>query len=374
MVERKGAFVGPKLRLARSFNSISQADLAGRLSVTGAFISQVESGVKQPSELMLQAFCDALGFDQGFFFEPLTDEFRDEECHFRKRATTPAGVRNRMLAHGTLFGRVVSFLDEELELPAPSVPEVRTSTPEEIELAAERCRMVWDLGRDVPIVNMMRVLENAGVVVTKFYADTEKVDAFSRHGSRPVVVLTTDKDSASRWVFDMAHEGGHLVMHTGMETGTPEREAEADRFASAFLLPRAGFVREFPRSARLDWTALFAMKRRWRVSVAAIVRRAFDLRMIDAEQYQRAYKYIYARGWHRGEPEEFERDLPELVVESFAALEEATGYTPPVVAQKLHMRPATFEQVTGIEVQTPASPEGDLPENVVNLFSPRPRR
>lgn len=369
MAERERAFVGAKLRLARSFNGVSQADLAGRLDVTGAYISQVESGMKQPSGMMLNAICDALGFDDGFFFEPLVNEFRDDECHFRKRMTTPAAVRNRMLAHGTLFARIVAYLDDELELPTPSVPEIRTSSAEEIERAAEQCRLKWDLGRDLPIVNMVRVLEHAGVVVTNFHADAEKIDAFSRHGPRPIVVLTTDKDSASRSVFDTAHECGHLVMHTGMETGSAEREGEADRFASAFLLPRAGFVREFPRSPRLDWTALFAMKRRWHVSVAAIVRRARDLHLIDGELYQRAYKNIHARGWHRGEPEEFERDPPELLQEAFDALEEATEETPRDVARALHLRPATFERVTGLSIRDPTP---DLPpNNVVDLFRSR---
>lgn len=371
MMERERAFVGAKLRLARSFNAMSQAELAGRLEVSGAYISQVESGAKQPSATMLDAISDVLGFEKGFFFEPLVNEFRDDECHFRKRMTTPAGVRNRMLAHGTLFARVVAYLDNELELPVPSVPEIRASTDEAIERAADQCRLQWDLGRDLPIVNMVRVLENAGVVVTNFHADAEKIDAFSRHGPRPIVVLTTDKDSASRSVFDTAHECGHLVMHTGMETGSAERESEADRFASAFLLPRAGFVREFPRSSRLDWTALFAMKRRWHVSVAAIVRRARDLRLIDGELYQRAYRYIYARGWHKGEPEEFDRDPPELLQEAFTALEEVTGETPRDVARALHLRAATFERVTGIQLidVVPDAP----PSNVVAFVRRHPK-
>lgn len=363
-VESRSVFVGTKLRLARSFNGISQADLAGRLGVTGAYISQVESGTKNPSEIMLGAICETLGFEMEYFYVPLVNEFRDEECHFRKRVTTPASLRNRMLAHGTLFASVVSYLDDALELPAPSVPEIKVSSVEEIERAAEKCRDQWDLGQDVPIVNMIRVLENAGVVITTFFAESEKIDAFSRNGQRPIIVLTTDKDSSSRTVFDTAHECGHLVMHNGMETGSPELESEADRFASAFLLPRKGFVREFPRSFRMDWAALLAMKRRWHTSVAAIVRRAFDLRMINAEQYQRAYKYIYSRGWNRNEPDEPERAHPELLEEAFSALEDSTGETPRDVAKALGMHPRTFERVTGIVVRE-GSP---TPNNVISLF------
>ena len=124
----------------------------------------------------------------------------------------------------------------------------------------------------------------------------EKIDAFSWAGIRDIVVLNPVKASSSRSRFDLAHECGHLVMHRGMETGTPEREDQANRFAAAFLLPRAGFAREYGHRPRLSWGHLRDLKKRWGVSLAALVRRAYDLRLIGAREYQRAYKNSFQHG------------------------------------------------------------------------------
>ena len=51
-----------------------------------------------------------------------------------------------------------------------------------------------------------------------------------------------------------------------------------------------------------DWPTLFDLKRRWQVSLAALLLRAKNLgRMTDAS-YLTAVKALSARGWRRQEP------------------------------------------------------------------------
>lgn len=346
-------FYGSQLRIARTFSGLTQAQLAEKASVSPAFICQLEADRRQPSEEIQQALSEATGFSPLFFSRPSDDEFRDEECHFRRRKTTPNYLRNQALAHGTLFGLVVDYLDERLSLPEaniPSHPVTKLWGAEQIERAAEDARKHWGLGLDAPITNMTRVIENAGAITTRFIGICEKIDAFSRTGVRDIVVLNPSKESSSRARFDIAHECGHLVMHRGMETGTTEREREADQFAASFLLPRAGFVREYGTRKRIHWPHLFKLKRRWGVSVAAIVRRAYDLRLIGAQEYRRAYKYIHAKGWHKGEPDEPQAESPEIVALSFKELERISGETPWHVAKKLNLEPAVLAKITGLEI------------------------
>ena len=147
-------------------------------------------------------------------------------------------------------------------------------------------------------------------------------------------------------------------MHVGVETGTPETESEANVFASAFLLPRRGFIREFPRPSRgfwkrSYWKDLFDMKKRWRVSAAAIVRRAFDLKMIDAADYQRAYKFMSAQGWLKnGEPPATEPEMegPEMLPRTFSLLASRLGISQRDVAESLHWKPSVLEKVSGIPI------------------------
>jgi hypothetical protein len=120
--------------------------------------------------------------------------------------------------------------------------------------------------------------------VTFIPHDCEDMDAFSAwHAKRPIVFLIDHKGSTSRLRFGAAHELGHLVMHADVVAGSPELERQANRFASAFLLPRETFLPECPR--RLNWPHFYELKRRWKVSVAALVRRAYDLECISEASY-----------------------------------------------------------------------------------------
>jgi Zn-dependent peptidase ImmA (M78 family)/transcriptional regulator with XRE-family HTH domain len=346
-------FAGARLRIARTFQGCTQTDLAAQLAVSQQFVAQLERGRKQPSAMLVGALGDVLGFEPEFFYGTPLAEFTDAECNFRRRRTTPISVRVRALAFGTLFGQLLQYLQSRLQLPKQDVPRIRASAAEEIEQAAEHCRMHWGLGLDVPIKNVVRVMERAGVPVTKCPGIGTKVDAFSRAGEPSVLVLT-DKP-ASRCRYDVAHECGHLVLHQGEPTGTAEVEAQANRFAAALLLSRAGFAREFPPARHSGWEGLFRLKQRWRVSLAAMIRRAAELSLIGGAEYLRLYKELSARGWLRHEPYEFEHEAPEILPRALDLLRESFGLEREEVARVLGWRPATFVAITGLDESSMAS-------------------
>jgi len=176
-----------------------------------------------------------------------------------------------------------------------------------------------------PIKNMMRVVENAGAVVSFFGGVSERVDALSIDCARPMIIRSEAKPAACRLRFDLGHEAGHLIMHRGLQTGDKVTEDQANRFASAFLLPRASFVHEFPRGRFLDWAAIYELKLRWKVSAAAIVRRAYDLRMISADQYRTGYIHLSKTGQKKAEryDDVIEPEAPELLPKAVEALEAA---------------------------------------------------
>ena len=136
-------------------------------------------------------------------------------------------------------------------------------------------------------------------------------------------------------------------MHEGTETGDKLTEAEANAFASALLLPARSFRLEFPR--HLDWNVIFEIKRRRRVSAAAIVRRAYDLGLLGAADYRKAYKYIRYRGWHKGEPFEPDKEHPEIVPKAFEMMA-AKGHPAANIARDLGWRSDVFERVAGVKI------------------------
>lgn len=88
--------------------------------------------------------------------------------------------------------------------------------------------------------NVVHQPEAHVVRVFSLSRDCPEVDAFSFWDRGvPFVLLSTEK-TAERGRFDAAHELGHSVLHgeEQMPHG-PQAEAEAHRFAAAFLMPRA---------------------------------------------------------------------------------------------------------------------------------------
>ncbi len=339
-------FRGERLALARDFVGLTQKELGVQVAASSALISICEAG-KKPNLAsdLVAAFADVLGFEPDFFYEKTTDPFLEEECSFRHRRSTPQKLKAQVRAHGTLLGMVIDELRSHFDFPAQNIPQIRITSHEDIERAAEAAREHWSLGTG-PIKQVVRVLEHAGILVARNLVCSSKVDAFSRNGEICIIFLNDAIRSSSRWNFDLAHECGHLVMHSGLQTGDISTEAQADRFASAFLMPRNAFSREFS-AASFSWRYIFDMKSRWQTSAAAIVRRAFDLNLIGAAQYRRAYQYMSLKGWSKGEPVEPSFQEPELLGTALSALGVDVDLSPRELCSKLHFSSETFEKVTG---------------------------
>ena len=100
--------------------------------------------------------------------------------------------------------------------------------------------------------------------------------------------------------FSIAHELGHLVMHLGnVPQSADVAEQQADEFASEFLMPESEI---YAMLQGLDIQTLSILKRRWRVSMHALVRRAKDLGAISQQQYRNLQIYFSKKGYIKREP------------------------------------------------------------------------
>ena len=266
-----------------------------------------------------------------------------DRYHFRSLRSSSQQERRCMVSASILIERLVEWISQRVELPPEKIdgsgPESVKST--EIEDIAAKVRLDWNLGQG-PIPDLIKLLESRGILPFRVLSTCRRVDAFSvwRNG-RPLVFLSTEKGLGSRSRFDAAHELGHLVMHADCVPGDPDQEAEANRFASAFLMPRESFQVEFPH--RLVWPHLFELKERWRVSLAAIVRRAFDLKKISRATYTRANVYLRTRFPH-GEPHEPAIEHPSVVPAALELLKE-NGWPFEKVAGELCLREADLKRL-----------------------------
>lgn len=303
------AFRPLSLWVGRSYRGLTISELSQEAGVSRQVVSAIENGASSPTRTTpaLSAMADTLGFPMDFFFSDQSVPEK-EALHFRKGAKVTERAISQARARTSLFAR---FAEGSRTLARFSfkLPVARPSDPEAIEKAAESFRIAAGIGTDAPMVSAIRAAEASGVFVGTF-SDAVPIDGFTHFSSK--LIMLNANAVWSRRRLSVLHEVGHLVLHGG-ET-VPEQEEHANRFASAALCPRAPFWREFPRPVRrqFNWASLIAMKQRWGVSIQALVRRAFNLGLIDAAQFRTACIHISQIGWRTAEPAEQEPEVPQL--------------------------------------------------------------
>lgn len=330
-------FLGKKLTYARNRMGMSMQEIADLISVKRQYVHKIETGKesKSFSTDQLNTIAEKLSVSVDYFYQDNEFSISNDKLHFRS-VTIPNYIRDRAKIYVEDVASVGMFIKKYieplgLELPSFSLEDQCPAdfiTPTalhkaEIEKIALDVRDILGLGFG-PISNMVRVLETSGIIICTAPDISQKVDAFCNDDILPVVVRN-DFKSPARCRFDLAHELGHLIMHKGLNNDASENpmlEKQANHFASCFLLPKGSFLNEFPQfsSRRIPWDKLLELKQRWKVSIAALIMRGYDLGLIDDTARKKAFIQISHRGWRTGEPGDkpehpayFELEKPELI-------------------------------------------------------------
>ena len=252
-----GQVVPARLTQARELAGQSKTEVAAALQVSGAAVTQWENGVKRPTHENLAALSRHLGVPLTLFFRDLPLAL-DPRGPLSFRAWQSAGTRqaNRKATRlAELTAEIFLWLDERVTLPAPVLPLPLgrrgrgVDANVDVEAAADATRQTWGLG-ERPLLKLGELLESRGVFLNPATFGDDRFDAFSCVlGGRPFLFLGTEKQDRACSRFDTAHELGHLVLHRHLDTGELREpnahalaEAQANRFASAFLLPATTFA------------------------------------------------------------------------------------------------------------------------------------
>jgi Zn-dependent peptidase ImmA (M78 family)/transcriptional regulator with XRE-family HTH domain len=314
--------------------------LASSIGVSPITISRLENGANEPEDVTVDALAAALNFPRAFFFADEVDELPADAASFRSLSSMSAKERDAALSAGAIAYLFHDWVAERFNLPDGHIPDVREdATPEG---AARVVRAQWGLGEQ-PISNMVKLLESKGVRVFSLCEDTKNVDAFSCwRGDRPFVFLNTFK-STERSRFDAAHELGHLVMHRhGAPQDSRQAESEADKFASAFLMPADDVSSRIRYVSSLD--SLVIYKRRWGVSVAALNYRLHKLGVVSEWQNRSLNVELSSRGYRRQEPEGLPPETSALWPQIFTALWQ-DRITREQIADELHVPMVELEMI-----------------------------
>lgn len=352
-------FVGARLVQARKARGLTAVNLADLLGISSASISHYEHGRQAPRPEVLNALAQQLNLPHAFFFRPLPPS-PERKMFWRSQSAATKAARERAESRYDWLRELVVYFEGYFDFPKLNLPAIRAPkdfrnlASEQIEDLAQECRLFWGEGAS-PIKNLVLTLENNGVIVSRGRLGAETLDAFSEWLERdyPYVFLGTDKASAVRSRFDAAHEYAHLILHRNVnrkEIGSAKEfrliENQAHRFANAFLLPKESFLKEL-WAPTLD--AFASLKKRWKVSIKAMIVRAHQLELLDDTQYRRMI-ISYSRRWSAGEPfdDELEPESPRLLARCLDMLVSERIKTKQDILADLTFAASDIEELVGL--------------------------
>lgn len=318
-------FNGQRFKDALQFRGKRMTELAKDIDISKQSLSLYANGENMPPYENVQKIARALDFPFEFFMtEDLCTTVTDN-TYFRSQASATKLLQNAQKMKLEYVAKVYEVLLNYVDFPDRNIPPVLFNPTdnlleadsdevlEQIEDIAGMVRKYWKLGNG-PIDNLQYLLESNGIIVTGFKNVDAKIDAFSQrinvqnHGTVFIIALALGEKPDVRLRFDMAHELGHILMHNWDDSneslGKDEfnaLEKQANMFASAFLLPRETFGRDVaPYATNIEYYR--TLKKKWGVSMQAMMYRARQLNLITANQFQYMMRIISAKGYKTHEP------------------------------------------------------------------------
>lgn len=316
------------LILARESRGLTQKELAANISIQQGTVSKIEAGLQIPSGDVIDRMAEALDYSRELFF--LTERvygFNSAVFFHRKRQSLPDKVLRKLHSFMNLARFRVSRLLRASEISSSAafqridIVDYRGGAEE----IARIVRATWHVPIG-PVRNVTEAIENAGGVVVRMDFGTKLVDAISEWipGYPPIFLVNSDADiPGDRLRLTLAHEIAHVIMH---RLPNPEMEMEANAFAAEFLMPR----KEIKASLyNLTIAKLIQLKKVWKVSMAALIHRAYELGTINESQRKYFYINLAKKGYRLREPgsEEIPVERPSLLARLTRAHLEQLNYT-----------------------------------------------
>jgi Zn-dependent peptidase ImmA (M78 family)/DNA-binding XRE family transcriptional regulator len=305
------AVISERLKEAWLARGMTLDDLGEKTGLSRQSISQFEHGICTPTPQTLMKIIESLDFDINFF-TMRSLYIQSNVINFRKLRKAKERAQGKIKVRITWMGHIVAYMQEYLGFPPMDsvIEDKEEYSQEDIEEIALKLREKWALGAG-PIDSVSSLLENKGFFISKIRMNENDLDACStigcfEDGAHPLICLSFDK-TAVRSRFDEAHELGHVVLHSGLneeylknKSNYDRVESEANRFASAFLMPITSFANEAYAKSSVDCYLL--LKKRWKVSIGAMIHRLYDTGFISENQYTYLQRQISANGWRKSEP------------------------------------------------------------------------
>jgi Zn-dependent peptidase ImmA (M78 family)/DNA-binding XRE family transcriptional regulator len=345
-----------RIKEAREARGFTLDSFADALEKSRQAAAQFETGQTAPSGETLSRIIAVTEQPLSFFTAMPARSGNVGTIFWRSLKRMEQSHRKRIAKRLQWASDITNLVDQYIEIPKVDIPnwefDPETADDHEIELAAEFLRDHWGLGIS-PITGLAQFLESKGVVIIREKVACADMDGVSCWiGGRPFILLSGEVESGPRDLFNLAHELGHICLHALAEVTDKNLamiESQANRFASAFLMPRQAFAREvFGTSVEFFKT----LKLRWGTSIAAMAYRCKDLKIITDNQYSYIFRQMNALRIRKVEPydDAFDVARPQLLGEAIKMIVDHGVCTRPEIEDRLGLNLRDVEGLCGVDV------------------------
>ena len=371
----KKKFNGNSLKFARQYRGFSVDELADKVQLSRQQIFRYESDEPDiPGFDKIIELSKALEFPIEFFYSNFVDRIKVSNTYFRALLGSSKKEKISQVNRAIIVSSIYNVLKQYVNLPKLNIPkESDIRSDEDIKQKANELRELWKI-KNNPIDDIIYLMESNGIFVNTVSTDEGGIDAYTQYttiGNDEImcVTLENEKTSAARLQFSAAHELGHILMHGHyIDVNNIERiefrevERQANLFAAELLLPEKEFKKDllYPISLK----SYEIMKRKWKVSIGAMMMRALNLEVITKNQYQYLVKQYNAKQYRKNEPlddiiaipkpQVLKRATEMLLIERVFEPEE---FVKEVQNEGIYIDYKELEKIIGLEPGTLASKE-----------------
>ena len=291
------------ITVARESRGFSQLELAEKLSLSPSNLSRMEQDFIEVGENHLKSISAILNYPEDFFYQE--GETLPPALALRKRNVVAQKIILPIEAQVNIYRLNVEKLLKAIGQPEINLPVLdieKLGSPAE---AARKLRKLWKIEKGA-INNLTQVLEDNGLFLINFDFNTERVDGMSilADGKFPIV-FSNKRSLGDRQRFTLAYELGHLVMHLQTNPSfTRDISHEANEFAAEFLMPEKDIKGDFKDGVNLN--VLADLKRKWKLSMQALLYRANDIGVITDNQKRYLINQFNSMNIRRREPAELD--------------------------------------------------------------------
>jgi len=290
------------LTLAREAKGYTQKDMADQIGCNQSRLSRIEAGELMPQESDIQNLVRVLGQRRDFFFQQ-GETMPASVSFYRKTQTLPLKMLRQCNAQMNIRRLEIEQKVGSTKLEKRELPYLPPETNGGAKVVAQIVRQRWGI-KNGAVQHLTQLVENTGCVIVNYLFPSTKLDGLCIRatGKPPIIFLNKDLPKSRRRL-SLAHEVGHLVMHTEPHETV---EDQAWEFAEEFLMPAAEIGQQF-NGLNLD--KLGQLKKEWGVSMQAILYRAKKLGKIGESYNRFLWMQIGKCGYRVNEP--FEDAIPD---------------------------------------------------------------